>query len=358
MATRTAMASPLSRTRGSEAFLATIEPYRRVAFVSHVNPDPDALASMLGMQALVESRQPGKTTVLTLDGMIARAENQAMVQQLKIPLVPISTVAFGPDTAVVMVDTQPSNTGHLGVENIRPQVVLDHHDTPGTLDGVLFRDIRPELGATSTLVTGYLIEQGIGIEPRLATALLYGIDSEISGYPREAGPSDDGALVWLFPRADKDALAKIKNPRLPLSYFATFQYALANAFLYRDVIVSSCGAVPHPDIIAEVADFFIRFDQVAWVISIGVFDGTVKLSARTDHIGGHCGDVLRAVVDGLGSAGGHDKRAGGAIPITNLSDPHLDEMYSTIRGRFLARLHIDEQQGRRLLEACPLIPAP
>ena len=41
--------------------------------------------------------------------------------------------------------------------------------------------------------------------------------------PREASSLDDGALIWLFPRADKDLLAQIKNPKLPQSHFATFQ---------------------------------------------------------------------------------------------------------------------------------------
>jgi nanoRNase/pAp phosphatase (c-di-AMP/oligoRNAs hydrolase) len=347
-----------TRTRHSERLLGTLEPFQRVVLVSHVNPDPDALASMLGLRTLIETRQPGKPVTLTLDGMIARAENQAMVQQLRIPLVPVARAPRGEGTAVVMVDTQPNNTGRPDPDAPRPHVVLDHHETPGTLDGVLFRDIRPDLGATTTMVTGYLIEQNVPIDPPLATALLYGIDSEISGYPREAGPADDGALVWLFPRADKDVLARIRNPRLPVSYFATFHHALANAFLYRDVIVSWCGPVPQPDIIAELADFFIRFDQVSWVVAIGLYDDMLKLSARSDHIGGRCGEMLRAIVNGLGSAGGHDRRAGGAIPLLDRDPDRIDDLLTVLRHRFLARLKIDEHQGRRLLEACPLIPAP
>jgi nanoRNase/pAp phosphatase (c-di-AMP/oligoRNAs hydrolase) len=346
------------RSHASERFLAAIAPFRRVVLVSHINPDPDALASMLGLGELVAARQPGKPVTLTLDGMIARAENKAMVDLLRIPLVPLSQQSTGPDAAVVMVDTQPNNTGRLDAESARPLVVLDHHETPGTLEGVRFVDVRPNLGATSTMITGYLIEQGVAVDTRLATALLYGIESEISGYPREAGPPDDGALVWLFPRADKDLLARIRHPRLPLSYFATFNHALANAFLYQDVIVAWCGLVPQPDIIAEIADFFIRFDQVAWVMAIGLFDHKLKISARSDHIGSHCGDVLRAVVNGLGTAGGHDKRAGGAISVTDLDSQAIDDVLSILRQRFLTRLDIDEHNGRRLLESSPQIPAP
>ena len=294
----------LLRQNRSERFLATLAPYAKVVLVSHVNPDPDSLASMLGLKTLLEARQPGKPVTMTVDGMIARAENRAMVELLPIPLVPIEQLVLGPGDALVMVDSQPG-TGRRASEAVTPVAVLDHHETGGKLDGVLFNDVRANLGATSTMVTGYLLEQEVLVPSKLATALLYGIDSEVSGYPRESGPLDDGALAWLYPRADKDLLARIKNPKLSQDYFATFQHALANAFLYRDVVVSWCGPVPQPDIIAEVADFFIRFDRVNWSLSIGLFENLLKLSIRAAQLGGHSGEVLREVVNGKGNAGGH-----------------------------------------------------
>ncbi len=347
----------LVRQHRSERFLKTLAPFARVVLVSHVNPDPDALASMLGLQALIQARQPDKTVILTVDGMIARAENRAMVDFLEIPLVPVEQVVFGPEDAMVMVDSQPG-TGRHAQQIVCPLAVLDHHETGGTLEGVVYRDIRANLGATSTMVTGYLLEQNIGLTARLATALIYGIDSEVSGYPRESGPLDDGALVWLYPRADKDLLARIKNPKLPQNYFATFQNALSNAFLYGDVVLCYCGQVPQPDIIAEIADFFIRFEKVNWSLSVGLFDDLLKLSIRTSHLGGHSGDILREVTDGMGTAGGHDKRAGGAIKLPNLQPETIKNTLQTIRSRLLERLDIDEQQGHRLLEASPIIQAP
>ena len=347
----------LARQHRSERLLATLAPFSRIVLVSHVNPDPDSLASMLGLEALIAHAQPGKPVILTVDGMIARAENRTMVEDIPIPLTPVESVTIDPRTAVIMVDTQPY-TGRRASEDKQPQVVIDHHETGGVLTGVLFRDIRAHLGATSTMVTGYLLEQNVLISARLATALLYGIESETSGYPREAGALDDGALVWLFPRADKDLLARIRNPKLPQSHFATFQHALSNAFLYREVVVSYCGAVTQPDIIAEIADFFIRFDQVEWAMSIGLFENLLKVSVRVDQLGGHSGEVLRHVVEGIGTAGGHDKRAGGAVQLPDTRPETIDRMLHLILQRLLAKLGIDERQGRRLLEASPLIPAP
>jgi nanoRNase/pAp phosphatase (c-di-AMP/oligoRNAs hydrolase) len=336
----------LTRSPRSERLLAT-----------HVNPDPDSLASMLGIKALVDSCQPGKPVVLTADGMIARSENRAMVELIPIPLVPVESIDPDSQTAIVMVDTQPG-TGRRFSEAAVPHVVIDHHETGGVLNGVLFSDIRTHMGATSTMVTGYLLEQRVVVSPQLASALLYGIESETTGYPREASSLDDGALIWLFPRADKDLLAQIRNPKLPQSHFATFQNALANAFLYDDLVVSWCGTVSQPDIIAEIADFFIRFDQVNWALAVGLFDDRLKLSLRAGQLGGRAGETLFTVVEGIGSAGGHDRRAGGAIALADSSAEAIEELLRTIRHRLLDQLHIDEQQGRRLLNGCHIIQPP
>ncbi len=347
----------LVRRNRSDRLLDVLAPFPRVVAVSHINPDPDSLASMLGIRALIESTQPGKPVILTVDGMIARSENRAMVDLIPIPLQPVESVNIDAGTAVVMVDTQP-HTGRRYSEAAKPQVVIDHHETGGVLEGALFTDIRTHLGATSTMVTGYLLEQRVMVPPALATALLYGIESETTGYPRESSSLDDGALIWLFPRADKDLLARIRNPKLPQSHFATFQNALANAFLYDKLIFGWCGEVVQPDIIAEIADFFIRFDQVDWSLAAGVFDGQLKLSLRASRLGGQAGDVLQAVVNGMGNAGGHDKRAGGAVPLPVPRDASIGPALRIIRHRLLEKLGIDEQHGRRLLCDCPVIPAP
>lgn len=332
-----------------DQLIRTLRPFKRIVLVSHINPDPDALASMLGLEALFNKCLPDTPVTLSIDGMIARAENQAMVELLEIPLVPVASIPFDSETAIVMVDTQPQ-TGQRANESTPPTVVLDHHETPGRLESVLFHDIRPELGATTTLVTGYLRERRIEVSRRMATALLYGIESEQAGYPRESSAADDECLVWLFPKADKDLLARIRNPRLPQSYFETFDRALGSAQLYRDVIISCCGKVPQPDIVAELADFFVRFECVSWSIVVGRYEDTLKLSIRADHIGAHCGELLRDAVNGLGAAGGHDRRAGGTIPVAGQSDEQVRAILDIFRGKVLARIGIADHQGRPLLE--------
>ena len=84
----------------------------------------------------------------------------------------------------------------------------------------------------------------------------------------------------------------------------------------------------------------------------------MKLSLRADWLGGRAGEVLLEVLSGLGNAGGHDKRAGGAIKLSDNLSTTPEELLRVVARRLLDHLDIDEQQGRRLTNGCPMIPAP
>ena len=236
-----------------------------------------------------------------------------MVELLDIDLVPIEKATWHDGDAIVMVDSQP-NTGRHTLDPCVPlYAVIDHHDTPGDLDGVPFVDVRRSLGATCSLVTSYLMEQSIDLPPRLATGLLYGIETELSGYPREASSLDDSALLYLYPLADKDLLARIRNARLPQSYFECILQALQSSFIYDRLIISWVNELPQPELAAEVVDFLIRFEEIDWAVCAGVYEDKLILSVRTAAADARAGEMLRQVVGKLGRAGGHDRRAGGTI---------------------------------------------
>src|SRR5262245_52354629 len=80
-------------TRRSDSFLAGLRNAPRVTFVSHVQPDPDSLGSMVGLAHLVETKL-GKPTRITRDGMINRAENRAMVELPGLNLIAVADLEF------------------------------------------------------------------------------------------------------------------------------------------------------------------------------------------------------------------------------------------------------------------------
>lgn len=338
----------VSMTRQSDRFLRGLEDFESVLFVSHVHPDPDGLGSMLGLSHLVETCL-GIPTQLSRDGLISRAENRAMVEQLDMELIPIEDIVPEPGQAVVMVDSQP-NTGRHSFDIALPlYAVIDHHDTPGDLEDIPFVDVRRGLGATCSVVTSYLMEQDIPLPSDLATGLLYGIETELSGYPRNASPLDDGALLYLYRLADKELLAQIRNARLPQSYFGCILQALQSSFIYDRLIISWVNELPQPELAAEVVDFLIRFEEIDWAVCAGVYQDQLVLSVRSGVRGSRAGELLRQVVGKLGKAGGHDRRAGGTIPLSSTAPSAIEETQGELRRRFLKALHIDECRGQRLV---------
>jgi nanoRNase/pAp phosphatase (c-di-AMP/oligoRNAs hydrolase) len=335
-------------TRKSDRFLACLADAAAVTFVSHVHPDPDAIGSMFGLAHLVEARL-NKPTRLTRDGLISRAENRAMVELLELELLPVNEVEFGPHEALVMVDSQPNTGRHSFDPGVPIHAVIDHHDTPGEVDGIPFVDVRRSLGATCSLVTSYLMEQEIALPERVATALLYGIQTELNGYPREASALDDNALLFLYSRADKDLLAKIRNARLPQSYFECILQALQSSFVYDRLIISWVNDLPQPELAAEVVDFLIRYEEVDWAVCAGVHEENLILSVRTCLRRGKAGEMLRQVVGKLGKAGGHDRRAGGNIPLVSTAPSAIEQLQGELRRRLLKALHIEECRGQRLV---------
>ncbi len=336
-----------ARTRSDE-FLQSLASARSVTLVAHVHPDPDSLASMLGLAHLVES-QLHRPARLTCDGRISRAENRAMVDLIGIPLIPIHQLQPEDLETVVMVDSQPNTGRHTLPASVSPTAVIDHHCTRGDLDGIPFVDVRTDIGATASLVTSYLMEQKVAIPPLLATGLLYAVETEVNGYPREASPLDDEVLVHLYPRADHNLLARIRNARVPARNFECLLHALQHSFIYDRLIVGWVGNIPQPEIVAEVADFLIRFEEVDYAVCVGVHEKQMILSMRAAVEDANAGAILQKVVGQLGRAGGHDRRAGGAIPLTSKSLSAVEQLQKELRRRLLRELGMEECRGQRLV---------
>src|SRR5207253_9212806 len=107
----------------------------------------------------------------------------------------------------------------------------------------------------------------------------------------------------------------VATARVPREYFRVFREAIERAALYDKVVVSLLGEVQYPDMVAEVADFLLRLDQVEWAAAIGIFGTCLHCSIRTIDREVNAGDLLQRVL-GSRSAGRHDMIAGGRLQRT------------------------------------------
>ena len=180
-------------------------------------------------------------------------------------------------------------------------------------------DVRPEIGASSTIITEYLQEAGLEIPQTLATALFYGIKTDTMGLGRGVSANDIAAYFFLQPKVDVEGLFRIERAQVPAIYFKSLSSALNSAQLYdKDLLISQLRVMNYPDLGAEIADLFLRLQDVKWVICIGVFGRDLILSVRSRSQEVGAGDLVLQIVGDLGNAGGHGTMAGGNIRITHL----------------------------------------
>jgi nanoRNase/pAp phosphatase (c-di-AMP/oligoRNAs hydrolase) len=231
---------------------------------------------------------------------------------LDIPLVPAEELFPGFEGPVILVDTQPGRANNPLPSRITPIAVIDHHPDWGKNASVSFVDLREDYGATATIVTQYLQEAEVPLNPRVATALFYGISSETQHLGREAKSADIVACQFLYPYVNKRLLGEIENPRLGRDYFRLVGHAVHSAVLYNDVVVTILESVPYSEAVAEVADFLMRFESAVWSLCLAPHEGYLHISLRTRNTEATAGLLLASILPS-GMAGGHGMIAGGRI---------------------------------------------
>ncbi|MCA8958216.1 MAG: DHH family phosphoesterase [Planctomycetes bacterium] len=300
------------KSKSTELF-RLLESRKRVLVLSHTNPDPDSLGSALGLCHLARQRF-GIECDCALDGRIMRAENREMVRRLEIPLVPIDQLHIPGYDCLAVVDTQPG-FGHTHLPEGREiDIVIDHHVSPERGGATpAFADIRTDVGATSSIVTRYLIDAGVDVPTRVATALYYGVKTDTADLSRNVSPLDAAAYEFLTPRIDRSCLAGIASPALSPAYFSSLRQALNNVRIYDNVVLCSLGRIDSPEMVAEVADLLLRLEGKDTVFCGGEVDGTYFISVRTALSKIDAYDLIRDALAGEGSFGGHGSVAGGSV---------------------------------------------
>ncbi len=307
----------------------------RALILTHDNPDPDSLAAALGMKHLLEHE--GFEGTIGLGGIIGRAENRAMVRELKIALSPIERLDLNDFAVVALVDTQPGTGNNSLPADRMADIVIDHHPVRFEAN-VPWKDVRPELGATATIVYGYLKERGLPIGVDLATAFTYALKSETRDLGREASPQERSAYIEVMAQADYQRLYAITSPKVGREHFVAVDRALRAAVSWGDLLTVNLGTLDFPDLVAEVADMMLPYDKCRWVLCVGEHEQVVYLSLRTDITDATAGALIRRVVGTKGAAGGHGMIAGGRLFAEVQSYGELNRIYDDLVTRIREEL--------------------
>ena len=322
----------MSSLRAAARLAPLLEPLRREdSWLIVVNADPDAIASAMALKRLFARRT--RVADIARINEIRRPDNLAMIHDLRIPLLPWREDLCASYQRFALVDSQPSHNERF--QHIPFSVIIDHHpldvSQPAT---VAYTDIRPDMGATSTILTEYLRALDIRPGTRLATALQYGIRTDTASFSRKATAADLRAYQYLSRHADATVLSRIMQSEYLRSWLKYFSRAFASLHsVGKSGGYSFLGEVETPDLLVVIADFFSRVHGLAWIAVAGVYQesgasdgGHVVVIFRGDgrkDLGKFAHDRMNA----LGSAGGHRNMARAEFPLAAVEKGRQIEAY-------------------------------
>ncbi|MBD3290470.1 phosphoesterase [candidate division KSB1 bacterium] len=325
-----------------------LEGQKRLLIVLHNNPDPDAIASAYCLRFLTEKRY-GLVANIAYDGLIGRAENRALVREVKIPLKNINRIKYGTYDRVAMIDTQPGAGNNVLPENVHCHIIIDHHPQRKGLESEVIL-VDTEVGASATLLIEILMQTKLSMSSDMATALSFAIKTETQDLGRETSERDIDAYFKAYSRASMRKLARISMPKLPHSYFVTLDKMLKRTRIFRHLICAHLGDVPTPEIVAEMADFLLRHERMGWAFCTGRFKENLYISMRASSNKANAGKLIKDLVPDRNLAGGHGMFAGGTIPLKKMPSEEISILEIRLNQKFAKLMGHDDPDWKPLLE--------
>ncbi|MBO4901397.1 MAG: DHH family phosphoesterase [Lachnospiraceae bacterium] len=301
--------------------LQELERFENITIQCHDNPDPDALASALGLHRYFEGKGIRSRIIYSGPFQIRKSNLLLMIKELQIPVAYYPADAGKIDGLLLTVDCQygQGNVTSLQADQI---AVIDHHN--GTSE-IGLCEIRPALGSCATLVWDMMQKEGIEVlqDRDLCTALYYGLMTDTGNFSELSHPLDRDMRDFLI--YNEAQIRMFTNSNISLEEMRITGEALAG---YERISTYSCGILKadecDPNILGIISDTALQVAEFNVVVAYGHVSGGYKLSVRSCTREVMADEFIRYITDTVGSGGGHDYKAGGFISEDKLAKQFPD----------------------------------
>lgn len=324
-------------TQAAPAIHDAIASKEHILLITHVNPDGDAIGSLLGLGLYLE--QQGH--IVTMVAPTALPLYALRLQQVdRVQVYNENRTLPASADLVILVDTgDVQRIGRVYEEQrqyllTRPLVIIDHHVT-NSGEGIV-NLVDPSLSSTCELLFHLLCAWNAWITPDVATALLMGVITDTQSFKTSnTTPSALRTAADLIERgADRELIMKDVYSNIPFETAKLLSLALAE--LKRD------GAIAWTHVSQKMmqqagADDEASAEVTDYISNLGGFkatallrerrDGSVKISLRSVP-----GIDVSAVAQQFGG-GGHRQAAGATLegPLAEAEERLLAALREAVR---------------------------
>jgi nanoRNase/pAp phosphatase (c-di-AMP/oligoRNAs hydrolase) len=338
--------------RAGSVLADIIKQAKSMAIVLHSSPDPDAMASGMALQAICEHL--GTKSALYHGGKVGHQENRAFVNLLNIQLHELGPKDDVLETMrqhdkIALVEASLPGKNNILPTDVMPNIVFDHHQVEEDDIVADFAEVRTGVGATATIMTKYLQQLNVPVDPRLATALLFAIRTDTKGFTKGATAEDMAAATFLSAYADMNLLQRIETPPMAPDTIDVLGRAVMNREVYGSHLLTCVDFIGDRDTLPQAADFLMQLEGITTVLVFGIMEDVIHISARSNDVRINLGEGLERAF-GRQNAGGHPHMAGGQIKLGifgNVEDQEalLKLARDAIRKQFFKVVGIEEKEA-------------
>lgn len=304
----------------------------RVFIQPHNIPDPDAIASSYAIKFLLETYEI-KSKIIHVQ-TIEKANSKKMVELFDIKMSVKSQMEYNEDDYVILVDTQLGNSNITNLIN-HNIMVIDHHEVVKENKSYIYKDIRSDVGACSSIISEYFYDNEVVLTKNVATALLYGIMMDTDNLTRCVSDLDIQMFYYLYSQADISSIKSLKLNQIVKSDLIAYAKALDNVEIYGYlgfVHIENCN----DSLLGTISDMVNTIEGVLVVIAYAKREDGVKFSIRSETTNIKANDLMRFIMNDIGVGGGHDEMAGGFMSANNMKFFSNKQLDTYIRHRAIS----------------------
>ncbi len=281
----------------------------------HNVPDPDAIAAAFGLQYLLKEK--GINSEIVYEYEIEKANSLKMLELFGVKMKPAFEVeTMGEEDWTVLIDVQKhnSNVTDLVTDEV---ACIDHHELNEKDGGYRFSDLRPEVGACSSIIAEYFFENGIEIPRNIATTLLYGIFMDTSDLSRGVSELDINMFYRLYRLSDISLITELKGNQISKADLDDYARAFQSVEIYDEagfLYLDNCN----DSLLGAAGDIVLSVAGVNIVVAYSPRPEGIKFSLRSINPGVSAEEMVKSILEGKGFGGGHKSMAGGFLPAKNI----------------------------------------
>ncbi|PIE90039.1 MAG: hypothetical protein CR997_07900 [Acidobacteria bacterium] len=309
----------------------------KIAIIMQDNPDPDALGSACGISYLIKKISSGHSVQIIHGGDVSHPQNRTMVNLLNIDLKRVNgSYNFSEFNLIIFVDVASSGQKNLQTIEVKPNIIIDHHEDNPNGD-FLLKDIRA-VGATATIVADYIFKLGYEFSEEseddvlAASALFYGIENDTGNLVSENTKQIDiDYFLRLLKYMDMNIITNVRDYPIPRYFFELEEVANKNRQIEGSVLVTGLEFLKpeRRDGIPYIADKFLRMEGIETVIAFAIIGEDLIASLRTTNKAINLNAVCHGIFGETYS--GAKQGAGGAkVPLGLMAPQNNDKEVQTL----------------------------